>query len=147
VRLDIVDRIGGHFFDERVFWSGDSEMNRRIGRAGLGVVQVSGAVLHHGPISFKHELQSGFQLGMSSRAEVDHGLREPYEQPRRLAGGALWWLHHKAPEIARAPFHDPMGRILRAGWKSMFLAGYYFFPHSAKRRANRTVRNVDGASY
>lgn len=127
-RLDIVSELGGYFFDERIFWSCDSELNRRVQRAGFPIEYSPDAVISHKPISLLHELYSGFKLGMGNRAQVKLGLRRPYENPDWIARRLVNRL--KKSPILRRTCHerepeDLPTRLIRCGWKLAFHAGYY----------------------
>ena len=122
LRLDIIDHIGGYFFDERIFWSGDSEFSHRVKRAGLQVVLASNAVILHGPINIPHTINSGYKLGMGTCAQVKFGLRPPYESPRWIINRLL---QRKPSKIERSNHNSRGVNLLRFLWTLAFYAGYY----------------------
>lgn len=124
LRLDVRSSLGGYFFDERIFWSCDSEFHRRAKRAGLAIAYSSEAVVLHKPIYLSHELCSAFRLGMGTRAQVRLGLRPAYENPGWLAKRLLGWLMCRLPKSEPLPA-DPILRLLHWGWTLAFHIGYY----------------------
>lgn len=124
LRLSIAEAIGGYFFDERVFWACDSEMNRRIQKAGLTIAYCPEAVITHGPISVTHAMRSAFKLGMGNRAQAKLGLRPPYESPDWLLRRFLGWLRRGMPRPARSQDALALRFLSRASLCAYYL-GYY----------------------
>lgn len=131
--MDIVSALGGYFFDERLFWASDSELSKRVKRAGLQVTQLPDAIISHAPVSLSHELFSGFKHGMGTRAQVKLNLRPPYENPDWLFKRFLGWL------LRRPAQHRKMSaklsvRLTSFVWMLAFYVGYYrvFFRNAEK---------------
>lgn len=125
IRTEIISALGGYFFDERLFWASDSELNKRILRADLNVVQVPEAVITHKPISLSHELRSGFKQGMGTHAQVKLGLRPPYESPTFLLKKTIGWLTGRLSKHGRNLPRDFVARLIYQGWVLAFYLGYY----------------------
>lgn len=126
LRVDIRPVIGDFFFDERIFWSGDSEFHYRVKKAGLTIEYAECAALTHGPISFRHFLKSGFKLGMGTRAQVKLGLRLGYESPNWIVRRFLFRInpsrkknHLQTSEQAKQDW------FLTTVWTISFYLGYY----------------------
>jgi hypothetical protein len=126
MRLNIKPRLGGYFFNEGIFWSGDSEFSYRVQQNGLDVAYCQEAVISHAAISLPHFINSGYKLGKGSHAQVKLGLRTPYENPEWILRRFFYrinpshWFDGK-PKIKRA-FHK---RLLDAIWLISFYIGYY----------------------
>jgi len=140
LRLDVAPVLGGHVFDERVFWAGDSELWRRARRAGLEVAYDPEAVIEHAPISLGHEMRSAFKLGMGTRVQVRLGLRPAYESPAWLARRLLGRLRPRrksCPSEPPRPRPAPGTRLLALAWTVVYYAGYYA-PAGLTRRGSRS---------
>lgn len=70
----IRNSIGGYYFNEKMAWSGDGEFDRRVRLAGLKIHYDSKAVIYHEPLSFIHDIKSGFRYGRGRRNGVDLNL-------------------------------------------------------------------------
>jgi glycosyltransferase involved in cell wall biosynthesis len=63
---EIAASIGGYFFDERLPWKEDADFDRRVRRAGLHVVAVSGGRIRHAPLTLRADLRSTFRYGVGA---------------------------------------------------------------------------------
>lgn len=124
LRLDLKQKLGGHFFDERIPWTGDSEFSHRVAHAGLPVAYAENAVVHHAPISLRHEIRSGFAIGNGSHVVVELGLRPPWEHPTWLLRRLAAYLLGKT-----TPVHRPQlglnARLISLVWTASYYIGYY----------------------
>lgn len=125
LRLKIKPLIGGYFFDERIFWSGDSEFSHRVKSAGIEIAYEPSAIISHAPISFAHFLKSGYMLGMGSHAQVKLGLRPPYESPTWILRRLLYRLNpkHWLELYSKSKINGK--RLLNMIWTIAFYFGYY----------------------
>jgi GT2 family glycosyltransferase len=124
LRLNVATSIGGYFFDERVFWACDSELNRRVRQAGLPIAYSPQAAITHGPMSVSHLMRSAVKLGMGNRAQVKLGLRPAYESPGWLARRFLGWLRRGLPRSSRRDEDLPL-RLLSVANVLAYYFGYY----------------------
>jgi len=126
LRLDISPLLGGYFFDERIFWSCDSEFSYRVQRVGLNVTYSESAIISHAAISFPHFISSAFKLGMGTRAQVILGLRPGYENPDWIIRRFLFRInpvrrkeHNQVINMLKLNF------FLKTVWTVSFYFGYY----------------------
>jgi GT2 family glycosyltransferase len=89
------DRLGGYFFDPRLVWKEDADLDYRIRRAGIRIVPVEGCVIHHAPLSLGDDLTSSFHYGIGMA--IARRLHIPLARPRR---SVLEALHRHGPEAA-----------------------------------------------
>ena len=125
LRKEVAERLGGYYFDERIFWASDSEFSRRVFQAGIEIGYSSEAIVTHSPISLYHEMRSAFKLGMGNREQVRFGLRTSYENPVALLKRTVGWIMHW-PFRIKSQFNDPLLHIMQRAWSIIFIAGYYW---------------------
>jgi glycosyltransferase involved in cell wall biosynthesis len=124
IQMNIVSVIGGYFFDERIFWGGDSEFNHRIQKAGLDIGFDPNAKLFHEPISLVHEIRSGYKFGKGNWVQYKIGIRPPYETP-------IWLLRrmfHKIRTQSKDVKQDNAAwqiNWLRFLWTCAYYFGFY----------------------
>ncbi len=75
----VLEKIGGYIFNNQVRWTEDAELTYRLKKANIHIRPIKGAVIHHDPISLKHELKSAFFSGVGKRLSVEHANRFPDE--------------------------------------------------------------------
>ncbi|MHA1829434.1 MAG: glycosyltransferase [Candidatus Heimdallarchaeaceae archaeon] len=73
IRKGIVGKIGGYYFDERIFWTEDADLNQRIKKAGIKVEYVYSAIAYHPPLTLSYDLRSAFRYGIGKRIRVEKG--------------------------------------------------------------------------
>ena len=125
LRKEVASRLGGYFFDDRIFWASDSELSRRLLRAGIEIAYCPEAIVTHSPISLYHEMRSAFKLGMGNREQVRFRLRASYEDPVALTKRVVKWIL-LWPHRTRHQWSHPVLSTMEAGWHVMFIAGYYW---------------------
>lgn len=126
MRLDIISLIGGYFFDERIFWSGDSEFSYRVQRMGLKIAYSEKAIVHHDTISFLHFIKSGYKLGMGTYAQVKLGLRVGYESPEWIIRRLLYSINpFRKKERNQDNGMVKQNVFLKTVWTVVFYCGYY----------------------
>lgn len=123
LRMSITKGIGGYFFDERIFWGGDSEFSHRVLKNGFEIGYDAKAVVRHAPISLLHELRSGYKLGKGNLVQSKLSLRPAYENPSLLIRGLL----HRIRLKSKINFSDtPIAlRLLNLAWWCSYFYGYY----------------------
>lgn len=70
VRTDIRDRIGGYYFDERLRWREDADLDYRIRQANIPIHFDPEAIIKHGPLTAGQDLRSGYRYG-TGQARAD----------------------------------------------------------------------------
>jgi glycosyltransferase involved in cell wall biosynthesis len=75
------DRLGGHFFDQRLPWKEDADLDYRVRRAGISVVPVEDCVIHHAALTVRGDLTSSFLYGAG--AAIAEHLDVSLPKPRR----------------------------------------------------------------
>ena len=73
----LAGRLGGYFFDERLIWKSDAELDARIRRAGLRLVAVDDCSVHHAALSLRSDLYSSFHYGVGAAIAAHLGLQLP----------------------------------------------------------------------
>lgn len=64
IRKSIGSRIGGYYFDSRLIWREDSNLDWRIRRANIPIHFEPSAVIFHPPLSLREDLRSTFRYGV-----------------------------------------------------------------------------------
>lgn len=123
-RKIVEQALNGTFFDERVFWAGDSEFSRRVSTSGLRIAYDPVAEVIHAPISITHEIRSAYLLGQGSRIQTYYKLRYNYEKISDL----LQKLRPK--NIIRSIWNSyriagPGGPFVVLLWNIGFYVGYF----------------------
>lgn len=80
LRKDIRERMGGHFFDEKVRSGEDAEFSYRFHRNDLKFKYVEDATINHSAISLAHDLREAFLIGVNKRRSVEMGIRKGDEE-------------------------------------------------------------------
>lgn len=65
--------ISGYFFDDKIYWTEDADMNTRLKEANIKVNYVFKAKVFHPPLSLKQDLRSAFRYGIGKRIRVEIG--------------------------------------------------------------------------
>jgi glycosyltransferase involved in cell wall biosynthesis len=73
-RKDIINFIDGYYFEERMPWCGDGELDYRIKKKEIKLLYIPEAIVYHAPISFCQDIKSAFRYGKGRRIGVDLGL-------------------------------------------------------------------------
>lgn len=81
------ERVGGYFFDERLPWKEDADLDCRIRSAGIGIVAVDECVIDHAALSLREDLRSNYRYGVGA-AIADHLGIEVLHPDRSLSGVA-----------------------------------------------------------
>ncbi len=84
---ELVAKLGGYFFDPRLPWKEDADLDCRVRQASVRIVPVDGCLIHHAPLSIAGDLRSTFRYGMG--AAIAHHLSIPLTPPARSIGGSL----------------------------------------------------------
>jgi hypothetical protein len=83
----LATRVGGYFFDRRMRWKEDADLDRRVREAGVEILPVEGCVIDHGPLSIRADLRSNFRYGVGA-ALAEH-LEIDLPAPARSLGETL----------------------------------------------------------
>lgn len=119
------EKIGGHFFNDAVWWTEDAEMNFRIKNAGIPVHFAEDAVLRHAPEPMLRDLRGAQKIGRGKYSQVQYAGRDTFEEgvwntlQRVLTGESFKRLadiaQQKGPDVA----------VYNLGWNFMYYLGYY----------------------
>jgi len=124
-RKELKNLIGGHFFNDQVWWSDDAEMNHRIQKAGLPFYREEGVSLTHDPESMQHDLRGADKLGRGKFAQVMHAGRDTYEEHiipllKRMLSG------ESAANILKIAQQESIPTALYSIlWQAVYLYGYH----------------------
>ncbi|MBE7074210.1 MAG: glycosyltransferase [Clostridiales bacterium] len=118
INKKIKDKIGGYFFDERLTWVEDAELNYRMKKNNIGFGVIEEVTCAHVPLSFKQDLHSAYNYGIGAKIRVYYKMRKKgvnfnsdvTKQMRKF--GLKYWIY-----------------ALR--WNLSYARGYYF--HKVKK--------------
>lgn len=60
----IAEKIGGHFFNKKLIWREDADLDNRLREVKIKIKFVSKGVIYHGALSLKTDLRSTFRYGV-----------------------------------------------------------------------------------
>ena len=90
--------IGGYFFDERLRWKEDADLDCRIRRAGIEIVPVPGGRIRHAALTLRGDLRSSYRYGVGAALadalgiEVTTPARSIAETWRREGGATALYM-------------------------------------------------------
>ena len=84
-RRDLLSNIGGHLFNDRVWWSEDGELSHRISNAGLRIERITDAEVVHEPEGIWHDLKGAFRIGRGKFAQILYAGRSRSDESLWLA--------------------------------------------------------------
>jgi glycosyltransferase involved in cell wall biosynthesis len=88
-RKDIKPLVGGRFFNDRVWWTEDADLNYRIKQAGLRHRFEPAARLVHAPVSVTYDLRGAVKIGAGKFSQVLYADRRSFEESPRAVLGRL----------------------------------------------------------
>lgn len=119
------DQIGGHYFNDAVWWTEDAEMNFRVKKTGLPIHREQSAILTHDAESMLYDLKGAYKIGRGKFSQVLHANRDTYEEnigstlQRVVTGESL----SRFIDLAKKKsFPTALYSIL---WQGMYYLGYY----------------------
>jgi len=68
--LNIKNKIGGYYFDEKIPWGEDSEFSDRVNKHNLRTAVIKNSILYHPTVDLAHDLADAFLIG-SKKQEKD----------------------------------------------------------------------------
>ncbi len=71
----IVDKTGGYFFNKKLIWREDADLDNRLRIAGIKIRPVPGGVIHHGALDLKTDLRSTFRYGIGGAIAKSLNIR------------------------------------------------------------------------
>jgi glycosyltransferase involved in cell wall biosynthesis len=83
----LAPKIGGYFFDARLRWKEDSDLDWRLRTAGCEIVIVPEACIQHTALSLQADLRSNFRYGIG--AALGEILEIPLTPPQRSVSNTL----------------------------------------------------------
>jgi glycosyltransferase involved in cell wall biosynthesis len=91
----LTPRIGGYFFNARLLWKEDADLDWRLRQAGIAVVVVPEAKIHHAALELRADLRSNYRYGVG--AALGKLMSIPLTTPDR----SLWrTLQSDGPAVA-----------------------------------------------
>lgn len=121
LRKELTKHIGRFFFQEKVCWSEDSELDNRIKEAKIPICEVPEAVVYHDPVTLRHELRGAFQFGVGKRQAVVFSGEEGVSLLKNfLQGNQL--------KYGLALFREKgiLTVLYMVVWKFFYNLGYYY---------------------
>ena len=99
--------LGGYFFDARLRWKEDADLDCRVRDAGIAVVSVPGCVIDHGPLGIRTDLRSNYRYGMGTAMAEHYAIavtqpdRRPADMAHRHGAGtaAYLWTANRAKQL------------------------------------------------
>lgn len=70
-RKEILNSIGGYFFNSNISWAEDAEFTYRIQEKGIQVKTIPEAIIYHDSVSPYHDLRAAFRIGGGKRLIVE----------------------------------------------------------------------------
>ncbi len=121
----IVSEIGGFYFNEKITWSEDSELNFRLKKANIPIFPVDDAVIYHDPVTIVQEFRGAFQFGVGKRQAVVYSGRENNEDLIHYFKDLLHGrqLSYGLRLLSKAGLSVLVYMIV---WKTFYYAGYYY---------------------
>ena len=124
LRRTIAQCVGGHLFDERIWFSEDAELDFRRRMAGLSLHYLQDHAVHHAPVHMLHDVRAAYRVGYGKAQQVQHTSRPNDEDPGPLLARALRLEHprllkHWVRNLAWA------GAAHNVAWFSAYYTGYY----------------------
>lgn len=121
LRKELAKYIGGYFFQEKVRWSEDSELDNRIKKAGISIYDLPAAIVYHDPVTLKHELKGAFQFGVGKRQAAAFSGEEGVNFLKNLLQG-------KQLKYAFDLFREKgsLTVLYMIIWKFFYYLGYYY---------------------
>lgn len=77
----IREMIGGHYFDRRLTWIEDSELNIRLHKANIFVHETGILTCIHAPLTFLQDLRSAYCYGQGARTAASYNLHKKAPMP------------------------------------------------------------------
>jgi CTP:molybdopterin cytidylyltransferase MocA len=117
--VDLRARLGGYFFDERLHWKEDADLDCRVRAAGVRIVGVPDCVIDHSPVTALGDFRSNYRYGVGSAIaehlsiSVTQPDRAPKDAARRYGAGtaAYLWTVNRAKQ---AGYHVTRHRLRRS---------------------------------
>ena len=94
----LAPRIGGYFFDARLLWKEDADLDWRLRQAGVAVVPVPDARIHHAALDIRADLRSNYRYGVGAAlgkllaiplTTPDRSLRRTYQSDGFAVAGYM----------------------------------------------------------
>lgn len=115
MKKDLIDLIGGYYFDHSIKWVEDAELNVRLRKYKIPIYNVPEARIIHSSISVKKDLRAAFNYGVGKRVGVNKGIMKGV--------GAFWG--HTLPIIRDKGLLTALFMVV---WNISYTIGYYSQP-------------------
>ena len=76
MRKEVKPLIGGYFFDRKLGWLEDSEINKRFQKASVPIGYTEKEIAVHAALTFSEDLNSAFKYGMGRQVGIKNGVFE-----------------------------------------------------------------------
>ena len=113
LRKDLVDKIGGFFFHNDIYWTEDADLNDRIVAAGIKIKSVPCAIAYHPSLTLKQDLNSAFKYGIGKRIRVEKNIAKGIGSHYSM----IFDVAKKKGLLSAMYYHI---------WNCSYTAGYYF---------------------
>ncbi|MDD4351805.1 MAG: glycosyltransferase [Candidatus Gracilibacteria bacterium] len=80
LRKDIKEVMGGHFFNDKVWWTEDAEFNFRRQQAGVDYYRTNEVIFTHLPENMPHDLNGAYKIGRGKYSQVLFAGRNTFEE-------------------------------------------------------------------
>ena len=126
----IAPRIGGYFFDPRLRWKEDADLDWRLRVAGIEVIAVPEASIRHAALGLRDDLRSNFRYGVG--AALGELLDIPLTHPKR---SLTYTRSHDGTAVAAYMAVANLARAIGYRWTRIraALVGTHAVPGSAPR--------------
>jgi glycosyltransferase involved in cell wall biosynthesis len=115
-RKEIINALGGHYYDDDLKLSEDYEMDIRRQKAGINITYVPEAVVHHCPLSVGADIRSAFRYGADRHTSVSKGETKP---KKKFADSIIKLGNKALPKIG------PVATAYMVLWTMAYDVGYH----------------------
>jgi glycosyltransferase involved in cell wall biosynthesis len=121
---EAADALGGRFFDDRIGFSEDAELDFRRRQRGLPLHPLPQGAVHHAPVSLWHDLRAAYRVGCGKAQQVQWAGRENDEDPGPLLRRTM---RLEQPRLLRDWLRSVRlsGTLYNSAWALAYHAGYY----------------------
>jgi glycosyltransferase involved in cell wall biosynthesis len=113
LRKDIKEKIGGYYFDDRIYWTEDADLDQRIAKAKMVIKPVPMAIAYHPPLTLKQDLRSAFKYGVGKRIRVEMKI-----------GRGIGCHFSRIPDMVKTQRF--LSGIYYFFWNCSYLGGYFY---------------------
>ncbi|WP_273130511.1 glycosyltransferase [Bacillus weihaiensis] len=128
LKKDLVNEIGGYYFDHSIKWVEDAELNVRLKKNKILIFDAPEAIIEHCSIPLKKDLRAAFNYGTGKRIGVRKGI---------MRGVGAFWSDIPKIFIKKGLFTS----IYMICWNICYTFGYYLQPILKNEEGNKDEKS------